>query len=232
MLPDAHIHLAALEIDPSKARPALCVTCTPDEFALALPRFKHAALGLHPWMITDENADELLDKFMQQLPKTQLIGEVGLDFYKRYAQFGSVQLKCFHFICASLKQGHHVISLHSRAADRETLDILESNGLSTSSTCVMHGFNGSGDQLARAVEMGCMFSIGPRQLATKRGREYARQLPAQRILLETDADGSKPFTADDWEATLESALATLNEIKGFDMRDTITENFDRTMSFA
>ena len=77
-----------------------------------------------------------------------------------------------------------------------------------------------------------MFSIGPRQLATKRGREYARQLPAQRILLETDADGSKPFTADDWNAALESALATLNEIKGFDMRDTIAENFDRVMSFA
>lgn len=232
MLPDAHIHLAALDIDPSKARPALCVTCTPDEFALALPCFEHAALGLHPWMITDENTDELLDKFMQQLPKTQLIGEVGLDFYKWYAQFSSAQLKCFRFICASLTQGHYVISLHSRAADKETLDILESNGLNCSSTCVMHGFNGSGDQLARAVEMGCMFSIGPRQLATKRGREYTRQLPAQRILLETDADGSKPFTADDWEMALECALATLNEIKGFDMRDTITENFDRIMSFA
>lgn len=232
MLPDAHIHLAALDIDPNKTRPALCVTCTPDEFALALPRFEHAALGLHPWMITDENADELLDKFMQQLPKTQLIGEVGLDFYKQYAQFSGVQLRCFRFVCASLKQGRYVISLHSRAADKETLDILESNGLNDSSTCVMHGFNGPGDQLTRAVKMGCMFSIGPRQLATKRGREYARQLPAQRILLETDADGSKPFTADDWETTLESALATLNEIKGFDMRDTITENFDRIMSFA
>lgn len=230
MLPDAHIHLAALELE--QARPSLCVTCTPNEFAAAAPRFAHAALGLHPWMITDENADELLDGFMQQLPKTQLIGEVGLDFYKRYAQFDSTQLRCFRFICAALKQAPYVISIHSRAADRETLEIIESNGLNNSSTCVMHGFNGPADQLARAVDMGCMFSIGPRQLATKRGREYARQLPPRRILLETDADGAKPFTADDWNAVLENSLATLNVIKGFDMRDTIVENFDRVMSFA
>lgn len=229
-LPDAHIHLAALDIP--EVHPALCVTCSPNEFAATQPRYGHVALGLHPWLITEENADELLYAFTCELPRATLIGEVGLDFYKRYARFSGAQLRCFQSICALLREGSYVVSIHSRAADKETLDIIESNGLSSSSLCVMHGFNGPSDQMARAMRMGCMFSMGSRELATKRGREYARQLPTERIVLETDADGSKPFTEEDWAESLEEALGILSKIKGHDMRGIVADNFNRVIGKA
>ena len=225
LLPDAHIHLEALGI--AQVRRSLCVTCTPDEFDRAAKRYDAVALGLHPWQVTDNNAGELLTKFTDRLPLTRLIGEVGLDFYREYARFDSAQLDVFKSICEKLANCSYTVSIHSRSAGTAVLDVLEATGAADSCICILHGFNGSSPELTRALELGCLFSLGPRQLATRRGREYARQLPAERILLETDADGSKPFTAEDWERELEGALKQLEEIRGIEMRTEIEENWAR-----
>ena len=225
LLPDAHIHLEALGLQ--QVRPALCVTCTPSEFDRAAKHYSTVALGLHPWIITKENAKELLEDFVERLPKTRLIGEVGLDFYKRYVQFDCIQSYIFTSICKALVQGDYVLSIHARGAATAVLDTLEDTALAKNCTCILHGFNGSSPELTRALDLGCLFSLGPRQLATRRGREYARQLPAERILLETDADGSRPFTLEDWERELDGALATLEEIRSVSMRGRVEENWAR-----
>ena len=71
------------------------------------------------------------------------------------------------------------------------MDILESNGLldrsTNSPTIIFHWFSGTSDELIRARHAGSFFSINERMLVTKRGREYARQIPLNRLLLETDA---------------------------------------------
>ena len=71
------------------------------------------------------------------------------------------------------------------------MDILESNGLldrsTNSPTIIFHWFSGTSDEFNRARSAGCYFSINERMLAIKRGREYARQIPLDRLLLETDA---------------------------------------------
>ena len=66
------------------------------------------------------------------------------------------------------------------------LDALERTGTAEGCRCVLHWFSGSSDELWRAVRLGCLFSLGERALATRRGREYARVLPAERLLVETD----------------------------------------------
>lgn len=230
LLPDAHIHLDATGLP--QVRESLCVTCTPAEFDRAAKRCDAVALGLHPWQITEDNANKLLSEFLAKLPQTHLIGEVGLDFYKQYAQFDSVQSYIFTSICEKLAEGSYIVSIHSRGAGTAVLDTLERTGAADSCTCILHGFNGSSPELSCALELGCLFSLGPRQLATRRGREYARQLPAERILLETDADGSMPFGLEDWERELEGALSTLNEIRGASMRLQIEENWKRVFGPA
>lgn len=227
-LPDAHIHLAALGIE--QKHPSIAVTCTPDEFASAHDRYENLALGLHPWEIRAGNAKALVGAFMRELPKTQFIGEIGLDFYKEHAQLHSAQLDAFTSICKKLAQGRYLVSVHSRAAETATLDVLEATGTAQSCLCILHGFKGPGDQLKRARDMGCTFSFGIRELSSRRGREYARQLPAQRILLETDADGTKPFSALDWDNSLEEALAALSAIKGCDMRSCVCDNFSALLA--
>ena len=98
------------------------------------------------------------------------------------------------------------------------LDVLEATGAAARCRCVMHWFSGSSDELGRALRLGCSFSVGERMLATRRGREYARQLPAARLLLETDLpDGAgQGVGADGLLASLDRALTALAQARGVD----------------
>ncbi|MDY4918176.1 MAG: TatD family hydrolase, partial [Collinsella sp.] len=84
-----------------------------------------------------------------------------------------------------------VISIHAVRSAGTVLDVLESHGLlipnSDSPAIIFHWFSGTSDELVRARNVGCYFSVNERMLASKRGREYARQIPLDRLLLETDA---------------------------------------------
>jgi TatD DNase family protein len=53
-------------------------------------------------------------------------------------------------------------------------------------------------------------------LSTRRGREYARVLPADRLLLETDLppESDAAFALDVWEADIREALTQLESIRG------------------
>ena len=53
-------------------------------------------------------------------------------------------------------------------------------------------------------------------LASKRGREYARQTPLKRLLLETDAPPGldAPYSARELEESLERALEALSSLRG------------------
>ena len=86
---------------------------------------------------------------------------------------------------------------------------------------VLHWFSGSGDDLTRARQFGCWFSVGERMLATRRGRSYAQQIPLDRLVLETDlpaqnlpAGTSSKAIAADMTASLTRARDSLAAIKG------------------
>ena len=51
---------------------------------------------------------------------------------------------------------------------------------------IFHWFSGSSAQLKRARDLGCFFSVNAFMLQTKRGREYAKAIPLDRLLIETD----------------------------------------------
>ncbi|MBM6774020.1 TatD family hydrolase [Olsenella profusa] len=200
MLFDAHVHLGWFDEPAAVAREAgkrglglLAVTVTPDEYrALRAPLSgeKNVALaaGLHPWWVRDASeADELV----AALPQTRWVGEVGLDASPRHAATYGAQLAAFERVCAACAETSDpsapvVISVHAVRAATDALDVLERTGAAERCRCVLHWFSGSSEELARARALGCWFSFGERALATRRGREYARQVPAGRLLLETD----------------------------------------------
>ena len=103
------------------------------------------------------------------------------------------------------------------------LDILKATGClsrrpggATHCACILHWFSGDGDELHRAVRAGCYFSVGPRMVATKRGREYAKQIPLDRLLLETDDPEGENVT---WpyariRAGLDATFNAIAEAKG------------------
>lgn len=152
-------------------------------------------LGLHPWWLEARDAElneSMMESFLELLPQTRFIGEVGLDFSKMHADTRAMQIACFDEIVSacSMREGI-LMSLHAVRAEHEALDIIENNGLLERNAVILHSYGGSSEQLARAIKLGCRFSVGSRMLRTKRGREYARIIPEAQLLLESDLPSTK-----------------------------------------
>ena len=114
-----------------------------------------------------------------------------------------------------------MLSIHSvRAADL-ALGALERMGALASCNCIFHWFSGTSDELHRAVKAGCWFSINEMMLRTRRGREYARQLPANRLLLETDLPPGEDvdFSAQEIRASLMRTAEQLADIRSTTVAD-------------
>ena len=174
-----------------------------------------AGIGLHPWWLADGRCGtaeiDLLCKFAAQ---ERYIGEVGLDFSPRFADTEGIQTQAFDRLCQTLSQyplPGRVLSIHAIRAAGAILNILESHSLledtPNSPVIIFHWFSGTSDELVRARNAGCYFSINERMLATKRGREYARQIPLDRLLLETDAP-AEPNTETSAQSLIRSLTRT------------------------
>lgn len=113
-----------------------------------------------------------------------------------------------------------LISIHAVNAAAAALDALEQAGAFALHHVIFHWFSGTSDDLHRAVELGCFFSVGPRMLASRRGREYARQIPLGQLLLETDMPARKDdnLPAEVWRAELNNALSGIAQLKGIDRK--------------
>ncbi len=222
---DMHDHLGWFRDPVAVARAAaarelgmLAVTVTPEEFLQLRPRLAgiesvRLAVGLHPWWVRDATD---ADTLCELVGRTRFVGEIGLDASPRRSSNWDAQLAAFERICAacastSVPPAPKVLSIHAVRAATAALDVLERTGASESCRCVLHWFAGSSDELWRAVRLGCRFSLGERSLATRRGREYARILPADRLLTETDlpeGEGARS-SASDVVASLERAVSSI-----------------------
>ena len=176
-----------------------------------------AGIGLHPWWLADGRCGPAeVNLLCEVADQERYIGEVGLDFSARFAGSEPLQIQALDRLCDALVQSPlagRVISIHAVRSAGTVLDILESHGLLTPSpdspAIIFHWFSGTSDELARARNAGCNFSVNERMLASKRGREYARQIPLDRLLLETDAP-AEPNT----ETSAQSLIRSLTRASG------------------
>lgn len=192
----------------------------PRDFSAANERARRhpgiiAGIGLHPWWLADGRCGAAEVNLLCELAsRERFIGEIGLDFSSRFAGTEGVQMQAFERLCQALSQhplAGRVLSIHAVRAAGATLDILESSGLlkndPNSPTIIFHWFSGTSDELVRARDAGCYFSVNERMLASKRGREYARQIPLDRLLLETDAP-AEPNTETSAQSLIRSLTRT------------------------
>lgn len=235
MLFDAHCHLGWFS-DPSGAAQKaaeeglglLAVTVTPAEFLhlrrqIADKANVALAAGLHPWWV--RNPDDA-DALIEILPETRFVGEIGLDAAPRHREAWTAQVKVFERICATCAEtsgpeAPRVLSIHAVRAAGTVLDVLELTGAAGRCRCILHWFSGSSEELSRAVELGCIFSLGERALGTRRGREYARILPLDRLLPETDLPEAEHTRADVSIVadSLERSIAAVAAARGIDTEE-------------
>ena len=79
-----------------------------------------------------------------------------------------------------------MISIHAVKSASEVMDILQKTGADKNNIVIMHWFSGSSDELIRALDSRYYFSVGPKMHATNKGFEYIRQIPENRLFIETD----------------------------------------------
>ena len=231
VLADMHCHLdfssdmvALAHLAQARGVAAFSNTVTPEGYLAAhdaLAGFPNVrtGVGLHPWWVADGRCGaEQVELACRLIQETRFVGEVGLDFAPRREGTFETQLDAFERIVdACCAQGGKVISIHAVRSATAVLDVLERHHATHSNACILHWFSGSSQELARARELGCHFSVNPNMLATKRGRAYVRQIPPERLLLETDLpeEGEIATQAGPaWIAQLEYAAQMLGKILG------------------
>ena len=185
------------------------------------------ALGLHPELAHDCKAE--LDLFDKLLLKTPYVGEIGLDGTPERRPFWDYQTYVFERILSACSSaGGRIMSIHSRRAAAAVLDYLEK--YEGAGTPVLHWYSGGSRDLARAIDMGCWFSVGPAMLANEKGRKLVSRMPRDRLLTETDGpfarvDGRKALP---WDVEIaENALADLWHTDRSDVQSTLGENLRR-----
>lgn len=162
---------------------ALCATVTPGEYERVAVELADApnvrvGVGLHPWWVADGTCGEADVERAASLAATcRYVAEVGLDFARGRDATRDAQLRALDRMLAACGDGGHMLSVHAVRAASDVLDALERHGtVARGNVAVLHWFSGTSPELTHAIRLGCRFSVGPRMLATRRGREYARQI--------------------------------------------------------
>lgn len=154
------------------------------ELARRYPGVLFPAFGVHPWYLEDGGL-EGLESYLN-LKEAVAVGEVGLDLAPG---MGPVEVQERAFIAQldmAAERGLPVL-VHCRKAHGRILDIL--GGYRGKVTAVMHSFSGSAEVMERFLDLGCYISFSG-SVTRERAKKYhrcARLVPAERLLLETDA---------------------------------------------
>lgn len=153
------------------------------------------SVGTHPHHAEDEtdiNARELIAR--AEHPKVVAIGEAGLDYHYDNSP-RDLQLNSFRqHIDAARKTGLPLV-IHSRDCDADMARILEEETGKGAFPAVLHCFTGGRDLAMKAIDLGLHISFTG-ILTFKRSddlRAIARDLPADRIMVETDAPYLAPL---------------------------------------
>ena len=193
--------------------------------------FCFTAIGFHPSRIPDD--DEIEYGYMEYLIKNNRIvavGETGLDYCLSPNNKERQKLEFVRHINLAKKYNLPII-VHDRDAHADTLEILKEH----KPTGVVHCFSGSAEMAREIVKLGMYIGIGG-VLTFKNGRvlkEAAKDIPMDRILLETDAPylSPEPFRGKlNHSALIIYVARALAEIKGISVEEVLritSENTER-----
>jgi TatD DNase family protein len=151
-----------------------------------------ATAGVHPHeaRLADESVyDEM--RGLARDGRIVAVGEIGLDFHYDHSP-RPAQGEAFRRQIRLAREVGLPIVVHTREADAETADILEEEGAAEVGG-VLHCFTGGHELARRALALGFLISFSGIVAFPRAGviQQVAREVPDDRLLIETDA----PFLA-------------------------------------
>jgi len=116
------------------------------------------------------------------------IGETGLDFYYNHSEKKD-QIECFEEHIYSAQTLNIPLIVHTRSAEKETLDILRRRKIEKDFKILIHCFTGSREFAFNLLDLNAYISASG-VITFKKSSELAatfNDIPNNRILVETDA---------------------------------------------
>ncbi|GAB3753056.1 Qat anti-phage system TatD family nuclease QatD [Spirosoma pomorum] len=190
----------------------IAVTNTPSVFyytekIASASKYIRAALGLHPQLASERHNELAL--FMQLLPKTRYIGEIGLD--DRTSTDFEIQKKLFiAIIDACADAGNKILTIHSRRADKEVVEVV---GKQFPGKIILHWFSGSLAVLERGIDAGYYFSINPAMVNSSTGKKLIQAIPSDRLLTESDGPFVEASRSPCSPLSMSSLISTLVSVR-------------------
>lgn len=220
LLIDTHCHLDLFkdiqlhkQMEDQLGIKTITVTNAPSFFKPNNQLFKdcnniRVGLGLHPQLVGQYQEEVKLFELM--IKDARYIGEIGLDGSADLKNTYSVQKGILEKILMAVKEyDNKVLTIHSRNAATETIDITYRHLRGSNNKVILHWYSGNLTDLRTAVSKGFYFSINHRMVNTDKGKDIVKNIPADRLLTETDA----PFTfSGSINSRIKSLAATINGI--------------------
>ncbi len=212
----------------------------------ALHDFIYATVGIHPHeaeLANDADFSEL--EQLAKRPKVIAWGEIGLDYYYDHSP-RDIQQHVFLKQLELARAAKLPVIIHCRPSEgsenawEECLSLLRDHWSSSGFGGILHCFTGTIIHAKRALDMGFMISFAGNITFPKAQqiRDAAKEVPLQRILIETDC----PFLAPvphrgkrNEPAFVTEVARQLGEIRSLSTEDIgsqTTRNFYQFFSFA
>ena len=200
----------------------------------------YCALGVHPHHAAKDRVEDAAALLVHSgHPRVIGIGESGLDYYYEHSP-KEVQAQVFRAHIDAARQSGLPLVVHTRDADGDTIRILEEAMAAGRFSGVIHCYSSSPELAYRALDLGLYLGIGG-MLTFKRCealRATVREVPLERLLLETDAPylAPEPFRGKRNEpAYVAHVAARLAEVRGVPVaaiERATSENFFRLFAKA
>ena len=224
----AHRH----DLDAGEASRRRC-SPSPSDFRTSIAR--SAPIRITPTRKTAFPPSELIE--LTRHPKVVALGEAGLDYFYEHGS-REAQERGFRAHIAAARATGLPLVIHTRDADEDCGRILEDEMAKGSFRAVLHCYTGGRELAMKAISLGLSISFTG-ILTFKKSqalRDLAAELPADRIMVETDAPYLAPgkFRGKRNEPSYVVEIAkVLAETRGVSLEEIsrqTTENFFRLFS--
>jgi TatD DNase family protein len=180
--------------------------------------------------ITPHNAADVIDNpepIREYANRASALGEVGLDrFFERDPTHYPIQADLFDLFLQAAEKNDSILSIHSRGADREVLEMLNSYQIRRA---VIHGFDAGHEVTQVAAELGVFMSFSQAATREYRGiipqwteiQTALRHVPDELLLSETDAPGMSPDIPP--SRPLKKVIDHLSEVRGIEREEVIQQ---------
>ena len=257
MLIDSHCHLDRLDLaahggsldaslDAARAAGVghfLCIGVSADNAATVKGLAERyvdvdCSVGVHP-LDLEPGAEPALDWLLGELahPKVVAIGETGLDYHYE-PESAALQQASFRLHLEAARITGKPVIVHTREARADTLTLLREAALPQAG--VLHCFTEDWEMAKAALDIGFYISLSG--IVTFRNaealRDVARQVPADRLLVETDSPYLAPVphrgkpNLPQYVREVAEYLAVLRGVSYESLAEQTSSNFKRLFPLA